>query len=90
MTHPATAMRHAIKDHLIAGFPITRLEGMIFFAVQSLPAEIVRLRKEGWLIRSRKVPMARVVRRINEQCTLIPPKSLPMAQLTVEEYWVEL
>ena len=89
MTNAITAMRHAVRDHLVKGYPITRLEAEIFYGMQSLTAEITRMRQEGWLVQSKKVPMAKAIRRVNQQCVLTPPSSLPIKQITVEEYWVE-
>ena len=79
----------AAKEHLLEGKPLTRLEAMIFYGLSSLTAYVSAMRREGWHINSRQVPMATAVARINKYAVLEPPKALPMREILVTEYWLE-
>jgi len=82
------AMGASARDHIARGFPITRLEALILFGVQSLPGLITRMRQEGWVIKSKRVPLAKAIRRVNEHAVLTPPKNLPVREIQITEYWV--
>lgn len=79
----------AAKDYLMQHNPLTRLEAMIFFGISNLPDLISELRREGWRIRSRQVPMAAAVVRVNKHAVLEVPKNLPQREIVVTEYWLE-
>ena len=79
----------AAKDHLIQHNPLTRLEAMIFFGISNLTDLVSEMRKEGWRIRSRQVPMATAVARVNKHAVLEVPKNLPQREIVVTEYWLE-
>lgn len=79
----------ALKEHLAAGNPITRLEAIIYFGVPSLTSNISKMRQEGWMVRSRKVSYARVLLRINRVSILKPPTNLPINEIEMTEYWLE-
>jgi hypothetical protein len=81
-------MRLAVLEHLNLGKPITRLEAMVLYGVQSVNTEISRLRKEGWVIDSQPVPYATAVRRVNEFAVFKPPKNLPVNEIQLTEYWI--
>lgn len=78
----------AAREHIAGGNPITRLEAMVFFGVANLPDLIGELRKQGWLIKSKQVPYAVAVRRINEHAVLKPPSNLPIREIVLTEYWL--
>ena len=78
----------AAREHLASGHPLTRLEAMIFFGVANLPDVIKELRKQGWVIQSRKIPFAAAVKRVNEVAVLEPPKNLPQREIVITEYWI--
>jgi hypothetical protein len=78
----------AAKEHLASGQPLTRLEGMIFFGVANLPDVVKEMRREGWVIQSRKILFAAAVRRINLHATLSPPATLPVREIELTEYWI--
>ena len=82
------ALGTAAREHIASGYPITRLEAMIFFGVQSLPGLITRMRQEGWVIKSKRVPLAKAIRRVNEHAVLAPPKNLPVRDIQITEFWV--
>ena len=46
------------------------------------------MKRDGYMIKSTKVPMARILKRMNEHCTVIPPKELPVRDILVSEYWI--
>ena len=82
------ALSTAAREHIISGYPITRLEAMVLFGVQSLPGLITRMRQEGWVIKSKKVPFAKAIRRINKHAVLTPPENLPVRDIQITEFWV--
>jgi len=88
-TSLAAAMTNALRDYMVQGNPITGLEALIFFGVPNLTGPICRMRGEGWIVRTRRIPYARAIRRINEECKLDVPKSLPVREITLVEYWIE-
>jgi len=81
--------KDALLEHLLAGGEISLIESQIIFGVQNLNSELTRLRKSGFFVKSKRVPMAKVIRRANEVCTVKPPSNLPVREILVTEYWVE-
>ena len=79
----------ALKEHLAAGNPITRLEAIIYFGVPSLTSNISKMRQEGWMVKSRKVSYVRVLLRINKVAVVKPPANLPINEIEMTEYWLE-
>lgn len=84
--------KHGIKlmiaEHLQSGDPITRLEALLLYGVQQLNTEIIRLRREGWNIKSRKVTFIEAVRRVNKYASYTPPKNLPTKEIILTDYWL--
>ena len=78
----------ALQEHLLMGYPITYLEAQLLFGVRNLTVEIYRLRKKGYLIMSGVVPMARVLRRVNQMATCSPPSNLPVMKIKFTEYGI--
>ena len=87
ITHGLT---DAVKEQLLTGKPITRLEALIFFGVSNLTDVISELRKKGFVIQSQQVPFAKAVARINMHATLVPPENLPVREIVLTEYWIHL
>ena len=81
-------MALAAKEHLLEGKPITRLEAMVLYGLPDLTKVISDMRKQGWVIKSRAVPYAAAVKRINEYATLTPPKNLPVKEIQLTDYWM--
>lgn len=79
----------ALKEYLVAGNPITRLEAMVYFGVPNLTSNISKMRQEGWIVRSRKVNYMKVLLRINKVANLKPPGNLPINEIEMTEYWLE-
>ena len=78
----------AAREHIAAGNPITRLEALVFFGLSNLTDMISELRKQGWIIKSRPVPFAAAVKRVNEHAVLKPPANLPTREIVLTEYWL--
>ena len=78
----------ALKEHLLEGHRVSLLEAQLLFGVQSLNAELGRMKKDGFKIEIQSVPMAKVLRRINEYAVCKPPPQLPVREIMVSEYWV--
>ena len=78
----------AVREHIAAGLPITRLEALVLFGVQNLPDVIRHMRRDGWVIQAKPVPYAAAMKRVNEHAELQPPKNLPIREVQLTEYWV--
>jgi hypothetical protein len=78
----------AAREHMVGGSPITRLEAITLFGVSNLPDVIKRMRRQGWTIKSRLVPYATAVARVNKHAVFRPPPNLPVREIRLTEYWV--
>jgi hypothetical protein len=78
----------AVKEHLLEGNSITRLEALVLYGVSNLTGVISALRKQGWIIKSRRAPFAAAVKRVNEFAVLTPPANLPIREILLTEYWI--
>mgnify|MGYP001391267798 CR=1 FL=1 len=76
----------ALKEHILSGLPITILEGTILYGVVDPSARIADLRREGYVIKTRRISYLQALRRINEVAILEPPKNLPLRQIALTEY----
>ena len=47
----------AMREHMLEGNLISLLEAILIFGVQSPTAEIGRMKRDGFSIKSRRVPM---------------------------------
>ena len=79
----------ALREHMLQGNSVTHLEAILLFGVQGPNAEISRIKKDGFLIDSRPVPMAKVIRRINEYTICKVPENLPYKEIQLTEYWIK-
>ena len=82
--------RIALKEHMLSGGKITVLEASTLFGEQSLSALIYTLKKDGFIIKKQSIPLARVVRRMNQFCVFTPPKNLPVIELKITEWWIQI
>lgn len=80
----------ALREHMLEGHPVSLLEAILLFGVQNPNAEFARMKKDGFLINSQQIPMAAVLRRMNEFAVCKPPYQLPYKEMTLKQYWVEL
>ena len=78
----------ALKDYLAAGNAVTQLEAVVLFGVPGITKEISTLRKQGWIIKSKRVPYARALNRARAYSVIEPPKDLPIRDIYLTEYWV--
>ena len=78
----------ALREHMLAGNRISLLEAILLFGVQGPNAELARMKKAGFLIKSQKVTMAQILRRVNEQTICKVPKELPHREILMTEYWI--
>lgn len=88
-THAAYEPARALLEHMLSGHPITIIEALVLFGVQNPNAEFARIKKDGFWIESRRIPLATAVRRINQYATLKPPADLPTREITVTEYRIK-
>lgn len=78
----------ACKEHLLAGHRLTGLEATILFGVGLLSRLIARMRRDGFIIKSRTIPYAAAVERLAPHARLVPPPNLPVREILLTEYWV--
>ena len=88
MKHARFGLTLGVKEHLLAGGTITRLEALVLYGVSNLPDVIKEMRRAGWTIESRAAPFAAAVKRINEHAVLEPPSNLPIREIRLTEYWL--
>jgi hypothetical protein len=89
MTTVKFGMEMAVKEHLLEGHPLTQLESITLFGLSLLSRTISRMRKDGWVIKSQRVPYAKALNRVNQFAQFTPPKNLPVRDVYLTEYWVQ-
>ena len=78
----------ALREHMLEGNRVSLLEAILLFGVQGPNAEIGRMKKDGFIIRSQRVPMAKIITRINKYVSCSVPDNLPYREIQMTEYWV--
>jgi hypothetical protein len=78
----------ACREHMLEGHRITALEATILFGVGLLSRMVARMRREGFVIKSRSCTYAAVVERLRPHAMLVPPPNLPIREIVLTEYWV--
>lgn len=78
----------AFKEHLLNGHAVSLVEAMLLFGVQSPNRAITNLKREGFILKSQRVPMAKIIRRINEHTLCTVPDNLPYTEIYMMEYWI--
>src|SRR5262245_47436826 len=78
----------ALREHMLEGHRVSILEATLLFGVQSPNVELTRMKRMGFLIKSQRVPMAKIIRRINEYTVCKVPKNLPYQEIHITEYWI--
>ena len=81
--------KDAMRSHMLSGEPISELEAIFLFGVQSPSREMTRMRKDGYLIGKQKVRMAKILARINKYANAKAPSNLPIKEIYMTEYWVK-
>mgnify|MGYP000845547343 FL=1 len=79
----------ALREHMLEGNLISLLEAMLLFGVQNPNAEFARIKKDGFPIKSRRVPMTKILVRANKFAQCRPPADLPHKEILMTEYWIE-
>ena len=77
-----------VKDHLISGKPITRLEAMLIYGIGNLTPRLTELKQDGYIVKSRTIPLAAAIRRVNKYAMYQPPQNLPVKDILYTEWWV--
>ena len=77
-----------LREYLLSGAKITTLEALLLFGVQTLSAELTRMKQEGFIIKKNKISMAKIITRINQFTVCKPPENLPYKEITMTEYWI--
>lgn len=84
----SSGLNLAAKEHMLEGNPLTRLEALILFGVSNLPELVYELRGDGHIVKSKKIPFAAAMVRVNKHAVLQPPKNLPIREIMLAEYWI--
>ena len=79
----------AMRDHMLLGNPISLFEAILLFGVQNPNAEFTRIRKDGFAMKSQRVPMTKILVRANKFSVCEPPKDPPHKEILMTEYWIE-
>lgn len=78
----------ALREHMLEGNPASLLEAILLFGVQNPNAEFTRMKKDGIRLESKRVPMAKIIVRINKYVPCAVPDHLPYREITMTEYRV--
>jgi hypothetical protein len=78
----------AAQEHLLSGSPLTDLEAQVYFGMPNIAALISQLRRVGWVIHSRSIPMEKLLVRINKHAVVVPHPKLPVQEIRHTEYWL--
>ena len=81
--------KDAMRDHMLDGNLVSILEAILLFGVQSPNRTLTELKREGHLIGSQKVPMAKVLTRLKKYADVNPPTDLPVREILMMEYWIK-
>ena len=76
-----------LREHMLEGNRISVLEAFLLFGVQNFRANLSNFKKEGFIIKSDHCSMAKIIRRINNHTVCKCPKSLPIKEIKVMEWW---
>ena len=78
----------ALKEHIISGEKVSKIEALVLFGVQDLNREISRMKKNGFLIKNSKTTMTKILIRLNKYALCKPPINLPINEVIMNEYWI--
>ena len=78
----------AMLEHMLEGNLISLIEAMNMFGVCNPAAVLTKLRKGGHIIHSRRVPMIKIIVRMNQYMVMKPPADLPTKECLMVEYWI--
>ena len=78
----------ALKEHVLSGHKISRLEALVLFGVQDPIREMTRLKNQGFIIKKQTVSFIKALKRINNFTICKVPKNLPIKEIMITEYWI--
>ena len=78
----------ALREYLLNGGKITRLESLLYFGVQNLTAVISYLKKDGYIINKENISMLKVLKRVNESIKCTHPNNLPVKEIIMSEWYI--
>lgn len=78
----------AAREHLLSGQPLTRLEALVLFGLSNLPELVYEMRRQKFVVETRKVNYATAMVRINKHAVLKPPPNLAIREIMLTEYWI--
>jgi len=78
----------AMLEHMLEGNLISLIEAMNMFGVCNPAAVLTKLRKDGFIIHSQRVPMTKIIVRMNKYMVMKPPADLPHRECLMMEYWI--
>ena len=86
---PRYSAPDALKMFLLEGNPISNLEAVLLFGTQSPWRVIHSLKEEGLIIGKQKVPMIKILTRLNKLTVCQAPSNLPVREILMTEYWIK-
>ena len=86
---PRYSAPDALKMFLLEGNTISNLEAVLLFGTQSPWRVIHSLKKEGLIIGKQKVPMIKILARLNKLTVCQAPSNLPVREILMTEYWIK-
>mgnify|MGYP001246345747 FL=1 len=78
----------ALKEYMLKGHKVSRLESLLLFGVQNYTAVLSNLKKDGFIIKKQKVSMAKIITRINKKTKCKTPSNLPVVEIIMNEWWI--
>ena len=58
----------ALKEYMINGGRVSRIESLLLFGVQNFTAVLTLIKRDGFIVKKTPVSMAKILRRINKGC----------------------
>lgn len=80
--------KDALLQHLLEGNTITQLEGIVVFGIPQITREMARFRRNGWVVKRKKVTYAKALANVNRYAQVEVPKNLDTKNITLTEYWI--
>jgi hypothetical protein len=81
--------KQALLEYMLDGNRVSLLEAILLFGVQAPNAEFTRIKRQNFIVKSQKVPMARIMARIQKYTACEAPSELPTREILMTEYWLD-
>lgn len=88
MPRPKSIGITGLRDYLVDGHPITRVEALVLFGVPDLTRVVSNLRAECYTVERGTISFANAIERIRGLALLAPPSDLPIHDIRLTEYRV--